>query len=224
MRYLLASIFLFSGIISICSCGAGNMKNVNTIGMNKRTVTFKPHEANNLSGAEEAIASRILINENTYLPRYVEVNYESVNSLFDSLYSNLNYWDKSRFISSSKRQYRLYANAAGTDQLLYLDIHISYDTTMTAEESKRLWDHLWENNNSNTKELVGAKEAHYYTVTSKISKIKYNLKYINGQTGKTIWSMKYHWSPGLFGSKNQDPVQQIIKKFEKKFPYKLAST
>jgi hypothetical protein len=175
-----------------------------------------------LSGGELAVAYSFLSNENKYLPKYVEVNYDSVNKTFDSLYSNLNYWNKTKFSISRKRQYRLYADATSTDHLLDLEINIIYDTIFTEEQSTRLWDHLWENNNDLTKELVGAKEAHYIKETYFINHIKYKLRYIDGHSGKTMWSMRYRWPSILFGSKKQNPVLLIKKKFDKKFPYKLA--
>lgn len=222
MRIILPSIFLFACIIIVSSCGAGRMTNASSSGTNKRTVTIKTHNANQLSGEEAAIASAFLSNEKKYFPKYVEINYESVNKRFDSLYSNLNYWNKTKLSFSRKRQYRLYADATGTDHLLDLDVHITYDTVFTAEQSTRLWDHLWENNNSFTKELVGAKDAHYINETYFINHIKYTLRYIDGHSGKTMWSMKYRWPSIFFGSKKQNPVLLIKKKFEKKFPYKLA--
>lgn len=224
MKPLHATILLFVLIISICSCGPVRMTNARSSGASKRTVTFNTHNANQLSGGEEAVANSFLSNEKKYFPKYVEVNYDSVNNTFDSLYSKLNYWNKTKYSFSRMRQNRLYADAAGTDHLLDLEIHIIYDTLRTAEESKRLWDHLWENNNSITKELVGAKEAHYIKESYQIKKIKYKLRYIDGHTGKTMWRMKCRWPAGLFGSKKQNPVLLIKNKFDKKFPYKLADS
>lgn len=221
MKLTYRIIILINCILFICSCSTFRMTNRGALQKSKRTVTFKVHNANRMNGVEEAIASCFKLNENDYFPNYVEVNYDSTNMRFDSLYSSLNYWNKTRVGFSRKRQYRLYADATGTDHLLDMDIRITYDTIRTAQESDRLWDHLWENNNPTTKELVGAKEAHFYTETYNIKKIKYKLRYIDGHSGKTLWSMRCHWPTGLLGLNKENPVLLIKEKFEKKFPYKL---
>lgn len=222
MRLILPKVLLFVCIVIICSCSSGRIYNTGSLGTNKRTVTFKPFNANQLNGPEGAVASSFLNNEKKYLPKYVEINYDSTNKKFDSLYSNLNYWNKTKLGFSRKRRYRLYADATGTDHLLDLNIHTTYDTIRTAQESDRLWDHLWENSNSFVKELVGAKEAHYITETYNIKKIKYKLRYIDGNSGKTLWRMRCRWPTGLFNSKKKNPVLLIKNKFDKKFPYKLT--
>lgn len=219
LNFLIA--YLFAIIISICSCSAGRISNSLSTGTEKRTVTFRTHNRVELNDPEKAIASEFLRHEQMYFPKYVETNYDSVNSLVNSLYSELNFWNQIKYGFSRKRQYRLYASAAGTDHLLNLDEHITYDTIRTAEESKRLWDHLWENNNSFTKLLVGAKEAHYIRETYHINNIKYKLRYIDGHTGKTLWRMRCKW-PKFFGTKKQNPALIIKKKFERMFPYKLV--
>lgn len=116
----------------------------------------------------------------------------------------------------------MYAEASGTDHLLELRIYASYDTVKTAVESNRIWDHLWENSDELTKELVGANEAHYYTESYNIKNVKYKLRYVDGHSGKTMWRMRYRWPARFFGSKKQNPVLRIKNKFEKKFPYKFA--
>lgn len=222
MKLILQTFFLSACITSIYSCSTGQKTNASSLETNKRTVTFKTHNANQLNGAEEVVASTLLSNEKKYLRTYVEINYDSVNKRFDSLYSNLSYWNKTKFIMSRKRQYRLYADATRTDHILDLEINITYDTIFTEEQSTRLWDHLWEDSNELTKELVGAEEAHYIKETYFINHIKYKLRYIDGHSGKTMWSMGYRWPSILFGSKKQNPALLIKKKFDKKFPYKLA--
>jgi len=172
--------------------------------------------------AEEVVASSYLSNEKKYLSKYVEMNYDSVNNRFDSLYSKLNYCNKTKLGLSRKMQYRFYAIASRTDHLLDMEINMIYDTIKSAEESDRIWDHLWENNNSLTKELVGANYAHFSKETYKLRKIKYKLRYIDGHSGRTLWRMKCRWPAMFFSSKKQNPVLLIKKKFDKKFPYKLV--
>lgn len=221
MKAISPAILLLFCMIFVCSCGSGKMTHAGFSETSKPTVTFKTHNTNQLNGPEEVLASTFLSNEKNYLPKYVKIDYDAVNKVFDSLYSNLNYWNKTKLDLSRKKQYRLYADAAKTDYLLDLEINIVYDTIFSAEQSSRLWDHLWEDSSALTKELVGAKEAHYFTATYHINHIKYKLRYIDGHSGKTMWSMRYRWPSILFGSKKQNPVLQIKKKFAKKFPYKL---
>lgn len=222
MRPIYKPTLLYALIVSICGCSPVRMKNARFSGPSKRTVTFNIHNANQLNGGEKAVANSFLSNHRKYIPKYVEVNYDSVNNLVNSLYSKLNYWNKTKYTFSRKIRYRLYASATGTDHLLDLEIHITNDTTRTAIESERLWDQLWENNNSFTKELVEANEAHYIRETYKIKKINYKLRYIDGHTGKTMWSMSCRWPAGLFGFNKKSPDMLIKNKFEKKFPFKLA--
>jgi hypothetical protein len=222
MRLIFPIIFLSACMVGISSCSTGRITNASSLETNKPTITFKTHNARQLNSPEEVVASTFLSNENNYIQKYVEINYDSANKRFDSLYSNLNFWNKTKFILSRKKQYRLYAAAADTDHLLDLEVNIVYDTIFTAERSAKLWDHLWEESNVLTKELVGAKEAHYHKETYHIRRIKYKLRCIDGLSGKTMWSMRCRWPGGLFGLKKQSPALLIKNKFDRKFPYKLA--
>lgn len=215
------TVFLVPLVSFLCGCGTGRgLSNVNSSTPNKPTVTFKTNNTNQLNEAEDSIASCFLDSGNRFIPKYIAVNYDSVNNRFDSLYSSLNHMNKIKFIFSRKRQYRFYSDAAGTDYLLVMEIHCSYDTTRTSHTSTRLWDHLWKNSGDLTKELVGANETRYVEETYQVRKIKYKLKYIDGSSGKTLWSTRCRWNK-LFRSKKKNPVLLIKNKFKKRFPYKL---
>lgn len=222
MKLTFPTVYLFAIIISICSCSAGQISNSLYKETDQRTVTFRTINTVELNGPEKAIASEFLRHEQKYIPKYVEINYDSVNSSVNSLYSELNFWDRVKYGFSRKRQYRLYASVTGTDHLLNLDEQITYDTIRTVEESDRIWDHIWENSSDFTKFLVGANEAHFIRETYQINNIKYKLRYIDGYTGKTLWRMQYKW-PSFFGAKKQNPVLMIKKKFERRFPYKIIN-
>ena len=216
-----STVFLISCVIFLCGCGADrNLTNVNVSTTNKSTVTFKVNNTNQLNEAEDSIASCFLNNGNKFIPKYSIVNYDSVNKRFDSLYSNLNNRNKIKFIFSRKRQYQLYSDATGTNYLLIMKIHYTYDTIITPHTSTRLWDHLWKNSGELTKEFVGANESHYVEETYQVRKIKYELKYVDGHSGKTLWRTKCRWNR-LFRSKKKNPVLLIKNRFNKKFPYKL---
>lgn len=221
MKLKLITIPLSCFIFVFCGCSTHRMTQAGFSGTNRPTVTIKPQNPNRLSDAEDMIAFHFLSNDLKYQPKYMDVSYGSVSKKYDSLYSNLNYWNKTKLTFSRKRQYRLYANATGTDHLLVLGVKTIYDTVFTPEQSSRLWDHLWEGSSDFTKELVGAKEAHYMKETYFINHIKYKLRYIDAHTGKSLWKMKCRWPSLFFGSKRKNPILLIKKKFEKRFPYKL---
>jgi hypothetical protein len=223
LKSISSAIVLFTVTIFINSCTSVRLTNAGFSGASKRTVTFNTHNANQLSDAEEAIANMFLSNEMNYIPKYVEINYDNVNKRLDSLYSSLNYWNKVKYSLSRKRPYRMYADAAGTDHLLDLEIHIIYDKIQAAGERPILWDFLWKNIDDIIKELE-AEEAHYMYETYNINHIKYKLRYIDGYSGKTFWKMRCRWPSAFFGSRKHNPILKILKKFDRRFPYKLVNS
>lgn len=122
MRLTLPIISICACIIINSSCATRRMTKAGFSEINKPTVTFKPRNANQLSDAEDMIAFHFISTDLKYLPKYVDVSYFSVSKRYDTLYSNLKNWNKTKLNFSRKRQYRLYADAAGTNHLLDLEI------------------------------------------------------------------------------------------------------
>ena len=56
----------------------------------------------------------------------------------------------------------------------------------------------------------------------KVKEIKFHLKYIDGHTGKNLWSLKSKY-PGLFESQT-NPVDKLSHKFRNKFPFRKQRT
>ena len=182
----------------------------------RATVTFmiRPEHGylNELNEVEETIAMHFIANEHRYYPKYVRVNYDSVFAQQQKQNSQLSYWENIRNQFSAKRRYRQFARAAGTDHLMTISIETEFDTIITPGQKYSLLS-----------KLLFKMQDEPDKQTLAVRKIRFKLLYIDGRTGKTLWSMKSKYPSGFFGINRTDPLQVLRAKLEKKFPYKKAN-
>lgn len=180
----------------------------------KRTVTFMPGDNAGFNTLERAIAACFIRDEKQYFAKYVVMNYDSVKGEYAKRYAALSYWDKSRLTLSRKRSYRFYSDISGTDHLMSIEIKKQeFDTVMTPGKDYSLAEEI----------LLGKEDEVDQTLVTR--KTVYKLRYVDGHTGKTLWSMRLKYPPGFMemGNKHGGLTNCFTDKFRKKFPYKTIN-
>ena len=216
MKYYLAG-FLFTCIV--CSgCSLSPLSHKGMRNMPQRTVTIYPKGKYSLP--DVIIASSFIRNQGSYLPQYVRVNYDTVFGKYYTMKRMYSAWGRARINLSNKRQCKLFARAAGTDHVIHIKEKAEYGTVSLPDEEMRLYDNLLSGLDPTSKSLIGVR-TQTYREAHNIKKVTYVLRYRDGHTGKLLWKLKAKY-PGMYVSNNDIPVTALKKKFEKKFPYRIA--